>query len=67
METVIIPKKKYEDLERQATLYQKLLKRVQEEFFPIEKYTPRRLRQFLKEDRVSSKIAKATRKLLASK
>ena len=54
MTTITIPKEKYKILEKQAALYRGFLK--SEALFPIERYTPERVKEFLKEDRISPEI-----------
>ncbi len=66
MATITVPKKKYEQLERKAALYNRLLERA-EKRFPIELYSDERMKQFLKEDAVSPRARRTIGKLLASR
>ena len=63
METVTLPKIKYEILEKKAKLYSSLFEK-EEEIFPIEMYSPSRIKEFFKEDKVSSKTVREVNKLL---
>lgn len=54
METITLPKTKYEILEKKAKLYSWLLQK-EEKRFPIEIYSAKRIREFLKEDGLNIK------------
>ena len=66
MTTVTIPKSEYDELQTMAELYQTLLRRLPKREWGIETYSPARLREFLKEDRLDSKTLSQVRKALSS-
>lgn len=67
MDTVTVTKKRYRDLEIQAELYQKVLKRGESEVFPIELYGKNRLKEFSRADIVTARAREKAKKLLRSK
>lgn len=64
METVNIPKTKYEILKKQALLYKEIFKFLPEKFFGIEIYTKKRIKEFQKEDKLSRETKKRLQKIL---
>jgi len=66
MNTVTIPKTKYQILEKRAELYSRLLEK-EEENFPIELYSADRIREFLREDKVSTAMRRKVQKLLRTR
>ena len=66
MNTITIPKSEYEELQTLAELYQTLLRRLPKKEWGIETYSPSRLREFLKEDRLDSGLSSQIRKALKS-
>jgi len=64
METVIVPKTKYEILRKQAMLYKEIFRFLPEKFFGIEIYSQKRLKEFRKEDRLDKKTRNRLQKIL---
>ena len=65
MQTVTLSQKKYRILEKRALLYERLLKK-EGVLFPVEIYSSRRWKEFLKEDKVNAKLRRQIEKLLRS-
>jgi hypothetical protein len=57
MTTVTISKNKYETLKKQASLYEKLLKPVSKQKWPLEDYSEKRIREFMRADKIDRKNA----------
>lgn len=55
METVTLPKTKYEILKKRASLYENIFRFLPEKIFGTELYSKRRIKEFLKEDRLDKK------------
>jgi hypothetical protein len=66
METISIPKPKYEILKKQALLYKEIFRCLPERFFGIEIYSQKRLKEFQKEDRIDKKTRSRLQKILKS-
>lgn len=66
METISIPKPKYEILKKQALLYKEIFRYLPERFFGIEIYSQKRLKEFQKEDRIDKKTRSRLQKILKS-
>jgi len=66
MATITIPKKQYDTLRRQASLYRSVLKK-EEGLFPMELYSSSRLKEFLREDVVDPKLRNKVIRLLRKK
>ncbi|TSC75330.1 MAG: hypothetical protein G01um101433_904 [Parcubacteria group bacterium Gr01-1014_33] len=66
MDTITLPKKKYQRLEKQAALYQNILK-MEKGLFPIERYSDSRLKEFLQEDQISPSVRRKAKRLLKKK
>lgn len=66
METVTLPKTKYEILKKQASLYEKIFRYLPERIFSTEIYSKKRIREFLREDRLDKKTKIRLQKLLKS-
>lgn len=66
MKTVTLPKTKYEILRKQASLYEKIFRYLPERIFGTEIYSRKRIKEFLKEDRIDKKTKKCLEKLLKS-
>jgi len=66
METITIPKTKYEILEKRASLYEKVFRFLPERIFGTEMYSKKRIREFLKEDRLDRKTRGRLERLLKS-
>ena len=66
MDTITIPKEKYEFMKQQSSLYEKLFKNVTGDDFGVEIYTPSRIEEFEKEDQIDSETRSKAEKLLAS-
>ena len=64
MTTVTVSKKKFEQLERQAALYTRVLKQAEKQA-PTEVYSTTRLNEFLREDRLTARARGIVKKLLA--
>jgi len=66
METVILPKTKYEILKKQSSLYEKIFRYSPERIFGTEIYSNNRIKEFLKEDKLDKKTKSRLQKLLRS-
>jgi len=66
METVTLPKTKYEILKKRASLYEKIFRYLPEKIFGIESYSKKRIKEFLKEDKLNRKTKISLEKLLKS-
>lgn len=66
METIILPKTKYEILKKQASLYEEIFRFSPEKAFGIEIYSQKRLKEFRKEDRLDKKTRSRLQKILKS-
>jgi hypothetical protein len=66
METITIPKTKYEILKKQALLYKEIFRDLAEKFFGIEIYSQKRLKEFQKEDRLDKTTRNRLQKILKS-
>ncbi len=66
METITLPKTKYEILKRRASLYEEIFKYLPERIFGIETYSKKRVKEFLKEDKLDQKTRKRLQKILKS-
>lgn len=66
MSTITIPKTKYEILEKKATLYERFFKKSPEAVFDVEEYSPKRIKEFLKEDKISKESRKKVERILKS-
>jgi len=66
METITIPKTKYEILKKQALLYKEIFRFLPERFFGIEIYSQKRLKEFQKEDRLDKTTRNRLQKILKS-
>jgi len=65
MNTITLPRIKYNVLEKKATLYDRFLKRMSNTFFEVENYSPTRISEFLSQDKISSKTLKRVSKILS--
>jgi len=66
METVTLPKTKYEILKKQASLYEEIFRYLPEKVFSTEIYSKKRIKEFLKEDRLDKETKNRLKKLLKS-
>ncbi|MDI6602633.1 MAG: hypothetical protein QME57_00740 [Patescibacteria group bacterium] len=66
MKTVTLPKTKYEALKKQASLYEKIFRYSPERIFGTEIYSKKRIKEFLKEDKLDKKTRSRLQKLLSS-
>ena len=66
MDTVTLPKTKYEILKRQASLYEKIFRFSAEKIFGTEIYSRKRLKEFRKEDRLDKETKNRLQKILKS-
>ena len=66
MTTVTISKKDYLILEKRAALYSRILKSVEKEAFPTENYSLARMKEFLREDKLSSRLRAKANRILKS-
>ncbi len=64
MENITLPKIKYEDLRRKASLYEEIFRFIPERVFGIELYSDKRIKEFMKEDRMDKKERSRLEKLL---
>lgn len=66
MAVVTLPKSKFDILQKKASLYEAILRAVPESKWGIEEYLPRRIREFMRNDRLDKKIKARAEKLLSS-
>jgi len=66
METVTLPKIKYEILRKQASLYEGVFRYSPDRIFGTEEYSPKRVKEFIKEDKLDKKTKARIRRLLKS-
>lgn len=66
METITLPKTKYEILRKQASLYEEIFRCLPERIFGTEIYSKKRIKEFLKEDKLDKKTRNRLAKLLKS-
>lgn len=59
-----MPKIQYETLKKRASLYERVFKLVPEKFFPTEKYSQKRIKDFLREDGLDKKTRERLEKIL---
>ncbi len=64
MSTVTLPKKEYEMLKRKASLYEQVFRRISERTFGVERYSSKRIREFMAADRIPKDAAKRLKKVL---
>lgn len=64
METVTLPKTKYEILKKQASLYEEIFRYLPEKVLGTEIYSEKRIKEFLKEDKLDKKTRNRLQKLL---
>lgn len=67
MQTVTLPRIKYETLRRKASLYEEVFQDVKDRVFKTESYSDKRVKEFFKEDKLHKDTAKKLEKLLNSK
>ncbi len=67
MKTIILPESEYKILKQKSSLYEEFLKFVPKKLFRAESYSKKRIKEFLKEDRLDRKTAKRLEKLLQSR
>lgn len=53
METITLPKTKYEIIEKKASLYEKIFRFLPQRFFGVEFYSDEQIKKFLKEDKIN--------------
>ena len=63
MNTITLPKNEYEDLRIQADLYEIVLRRLPEVRWGIETYSPKRIREFSREDLLDRKTRARVQKM----
>jgi len=66
METITLPKTKYEILKKRASLYERVFRFLPAKTFGTEIYSQKRLKEFRKEDRLDRKTRDRLKKLLGS-
>ena len=64
MDVITLSKTKYEILEKKAALYEKFFKKMAKMIFEIEDYSPKRIQEFLKEDKVDKITKQKIEKIL---
>lgn len=67
MATVTIRKSEYEMLKRRASLYEAVLRALPERKWGIERYSPARIREFMREDKMSRNVTARAKKALAKR
>jgi len=66
MKTVTLPKTEYEILRKRASLYEEIFRFLPEKIFGMETYSKKRIKEFLKEDKMDRKTRNRLQKLLKS-
>ena len=66
MVTVTLPKTKYDILKKRASLYEAMLRFLPERKWGIEEYSPKRIQEFLREDRLDKATRVRLKKALAT-
>lgn len=66
MKTVTLPKIKYEILKKRAALYEKIFEHLPERIFGREIYSKKRIKEFLREDKLDEKTKDHLEKILKS-
>jgi len=66
MKTVTLPKTKYEILKKQASLYEAVLRYPLKPNSRVEEYSSRRVKEFLREDRIDKQTKARIKRLLKS-
>lgn len=62
--TITIPQKEYRTLKQKAVLYDTVVLAVPREAFAIETYSEKRVKEFLREDKLPQKTTVQVKKLL---
>ena len=65
MATVTISKTELETLKKKASLYEILIKNIPQKEWGIEVYSPKRIKELMREDRVAPKVRVRIKKLLS--
>ena len=66
MTTITLPRPRYEILKRRAQLYQAVLRTLPELRWGIEEYTPERIKEFMRQDKLDKKTLARVKELLVS-
>lgn len=64
MASITIPKNKYEILRRKASLYEAILRALPERRWGVEDYSPQRISEFARKDRLDEKTRLRLKKIL---
>lgn len=64
MATVTISKTQFDILKKRASLYEAILKALPERKWGIEEYSPARIREFIRQDRLNQKTRARLKKIL---
>lgn len=65
MAVITLPQTTFQSLKKRAELYDVFLRTLPERRWGIEEYSPQRLKEFTREDRIDPKTRSRLRKLLA--
>ena len=66
MKTITLPKTKYEILKKQASFYEKIFRYLPEKIFGTEMHSKKRIKEFLREDKLDKKTKSRLEKILKS-
>lgn len=66
METITLPKTKYDILRKRASLYERFVRVLPKRKWGVENYTPERIREFMTQDKLDRKTAARVKKLVNS-
>jgi len=66
MKMITLPKTKYEILKKQASLYEEIFRYLPERIFGTEMYSKKRIKEFLREDKLDKKTKSRLEKILKS-
>lgn len=65
MNTITLPKAKFDILQKRASLYEAILRFLPERKWGIEEYSPKRIREFMSEDKIDRKTRSRVKKILS--
>jgi len=65
MSTITLPKAEFDILKKRAFLYEAILRFLPERKWGIENYTSKRIREFMRQDRIDRKTYPRVKKLLS--
>lgn len=64
MSTITLPKSKFDILKKRASLYEAILRFIPEHKWGVEEYSSKRMKEFMREDRLGQKTRSRINKFL---